>query len=155
MVKTRYFAAREIADEDWKSRQPCIPAGAEVEHLGPCRNFYGTFAKVRWSGHLYYVQPKDIWVHDVQIEDCSEPDVEVKARHDRFGELTLLGELVLTNKNAGGLFDSGYWLALDVSGETRVVKPAECSKFYREIRHEETLLSQCMPYYNTRRYFAL
>lgn len=62
---SKYFAVREIANEDWKTQvtrgYPNIPKGAEVEVIEKnFVNFYGSFMIVYWNNNIYYTKKENV-----------------------------------------------------------------------------------------------
>lgn len=62
---SKYFAVREIANEDWKTQvargYPNIPKGAEVEVIEKnFVNLYGSFMIVWWNNNIYYTKKENI-----------------------------------------------------------------------------------------------
>ena len=60
----KYIAKKELIDQDWKTQlakgYSNIPKGAECEFIETIRNFYGTYALVKYNNHIYYIHLYDL-----------------------------------------------------------------------------------------------
>lgn len=60
-----FYTKRELSDQDWKTQlakgYSNIPKGERIEIIdGYVSNLYGSFARVKWNGHVYDVNVRDL-----------------------------------------------------------------------------------------------